>query len=62
MAAAAGAFLHFLDSLACLFLGGAHLRHTVSTEGERERGRTRGVRRHLGRRSATGGVGGGACL
>lgn len=32
-----GAFLHFLDSLACLFFGGAHFKHIVSTEGERER-------------------------
>lgn len=29
-------FVHFLDSLACLFFGGAHFKHNVSTEGERE--------------------------
>lgn len=31
------AFLHFFDSLACLFFGGAHFKHIVSTERERER-------------------------
>lgn len=30
-----GASLHFLDNLACLFFGGAHFRHIVSTERER---------------------------
>lgn len=32
--ARAGVLLHFLDSLACLFFGGAHFKHMVSTEEE----------------------------
>lgn len=26
-----GSLAHFLDNLACLFLGGAHFKHVVST-------------------------------
>lgn len=45
--AGSGALLHFLDSLACLFFGGAHFKHIVSTEGDRERERE-DIRRHVG--------------
>lgn len=40
MASGPGVFLHFLDSLACLFLGGAHFKHIVSTEKERAKHQT----------------------
>lgn len=32
-----GSASHFLDSLACLFLGGAHFKHIVSTVKETRR-------------------------